>query len=66
MAPREWYPIWGPYPNSVGGGPHKYKVYTLSPHYEKRYPPLPKVPLFAVEIETHPLGEGYKLTCPTP
>ena len=48
------------------GGPHKYKVYTLSPHYEKRYPPLPKVPLFAVEIETHPLGEGYKLTCPTP
>ena len=66
MAPREWYPIWGPYPNSVGGVRISIKYILLALIMKRDTPPLPKVPLFAVEIETHPLGEGYKLTCPTP
>ena len=66
MAPREWYPIWGPYPNSVGGGPHKYKVYTLSPHYEKRYPPPPQGPPLCCRDRDPPSGGGLQAYLPHP
>jgi len=63
MAPREWNPVWSPYPNS-GGGVRISIKYILSPHYEKRHPP--KVPLLAVEIEIHPLGWGLQAYLPPP
>ena len=54
-------------PTSTGRGVRISIKYILSPHYEKRYPPLSKVPLLTVEIEIHPLGGGAtSLPAPLP
>ena len=49
-----------------GGGPHKYKVHTLSPHYEKRYPPPPQGPPLCCRDRDPPSGGGLQAYLPHP
>ena len=65
MAPREWYPIWGPYPNSVGGVRISIK-YILLALIMKRDTPPPQGPPLCCRDRDPPSGGGLQAYLPHP